>query len=69
MLRSLKILAEINLLTDKIGQAFFYFDQTREASLLLSHNQILVEALMGMAECCGRSGIEQDGIKILKKAL
>ena len=59
----------MNLLTDKIGRAFFYFDQTREACLLLSHNQLLVQALLGMAECCSRSGAQQDGIKILKKAL
>jgi hypothetical protein len=64
MLRALKMLSDLNLLTDRIDQAFFYYNQTREGCLLLEHPQLLVEALLGMAECCGRCGIEQEGIKV-----
>ena len=57
------------LLTDNLKMALFYFNQTREGSLLTEHSLLLVESLLGMAECCSRCGIEMEGIKILKKAL
>lgn len=52
-----------------MSEAFFYYNQTREGALLLDNPVFLVESLLGMAECCGRCGIEAEGIKILKKAL
>jgi hypothetical protein len=68
-LRALKFLADFHLHTDKIEQAVFYYDQTREACLLLDHRLLLVESLIGLADCCGKVGVEAEGIKILKKAL
>ena len=64
MLRALKILADLHLHTSQFEQAFFYYDQTRYAALLLEHSHLLVEALLGMADCCGRCGREQEGIKV-----
>lgn len=49
LLRSLKMLADLYLLTDNISQAFFYYNQAREGSLLTEHSLLLVESLLGMA--------------------
>ena len=68
-LRTLKLLADLYFFINKISEAVFYYNQLREASLLLNHNVLLVESLIGLAECCCKSGIENDGIRILKKAL
>lgn len=69
LLRALKMLADFSLLTDNLSQAFFYYNQTREGCLLLEHHPLLVESLLGLATCCGRCGMELEGIRILKKAL
>jgi tetratricopeptide (TPR) repeat protein len=63
------VLADFHLQTDKLETAIFYFDQAREACLLLGHTVLLVESLIGLAACCGKVGAENEGIKILKKAL
>lgn len=49
--------------------AIFYYNQSREACLLLDHSVLLVESLIGLAQCCGKVGAEGEGIKVLKKAL
>jgi hypothetical protein len=68
-LRALKMLADLHFLTDQNSQALFYYDQTREGCLLLESPLLMVEALMGLADCCGKTGLEMEGIRILKKAL
>jgi hypothetical protein len=68
-LRVLKLLADFYLHTDRAELAVFYYDQTREACLLLDSSILLVDSLVGLAQCCGKVGCESDGIKILKKAL
>ncbi len=65
----MKLLSDFYLHTDKINLALFYYEQTREAALLLDHPPLLIECLLGLAECCRRVGLENDGIKVLKKAL
>jgi len=56
-LRALKLLADLHYLIDQNSQAFFYYDQTREGCLLLESPQLLVESLMGLADCCGKAGL------------
>lgn len=68
-LRTLKLLADFYLITDRVGLAVFYYEQAREACLLLDNTAMLVEALLGLAGCCGKIGQEAEGIRILKKAL
>jgi len=69
LIRAMKLLADLYFLTDNTSQAFFYYDQSRESCLLLDSPILLVESLMGLAECCGRAGHEDEGIRILKKGL
>jgi hypothetical protein len=42
LLRALKMLADLYFLTDNLSQAFFFYNQTREGCLLLSHSVLLV---------------------------
>ena len=57
------------MLTDRRNQAVYYFNQCREGCLLLAYPSLLVESLLGIAECCGHSGLEKEGLKALKKGL
>ena len=68
-LRAIKLLADFYLITDRVGLAVSYYEQAREACLLLDNAGMLVEALLGLAGCCGKVGLEAEGIRILKKAL
>lgn len=68
-LRAIKLLADFYRITDRVGLAVSYYEQAREACLLLDNAGMLVEALLGLAGCCGKVGLEAEGIRILKKAL
>jgi hypothetical protein len=63
------MIADLSILIDKTKEALFYYNEARECCLLMNHMHLLIECLIGMSKCCSKAGLENEGVKILKKAL
>lgn len=67
--RSLKALGDLYILIGRTQESLFFYNEARESALLLSQAGLLIESLIGMANCCGKEGLEKEAIVVLKKAL
>jgi tetratricopeptide (TPR) repeat protein len=65
----LRILADSYFILNQYSEALYYYNQARYCFLLIDNAQDMIKNMVKMSNCCCRSGLEKESIKILKKAL